>query len=137
LMRTLRRLRIPTLIFVNKIDRTGADPDRVLREIAAKLTPDVFQHGDGAATLDVLTRHDDALLTAYVAGPVPAGQTRAAMLAHLAAGRVHPVFAGSAITGAGVHELIDGIGSLLPGSDGDADGPLSGTMFKIERGAAG
>ena len=31
LMRTLRRLRIPTLIFVNKIDRAGADHDRALR----------------------------------------------------------------------------------------------------------
>src|SRR5215218_5239387 len=39
LMRTLRRLRIPTLIFVNKTDRAGADPARVRREIAAKLTP--------------------------------------------------------------------------------------------------
>ena len=32
LMRTLQRLRIPTLIFVNKIDRGGADDARVLRE---------------------------------------------------------------------------------------------------------
>ena len=30
LMRTLQRLRIPTLIFVNKIDRSGADYERVL-----------------------------------------------------------------------------------------------------------
>jgi ribosomal protection tetracycline resistance protein len=28
LMRTLQRLRIPTLLFVNKIDRAGADPRR-------------------------------------------------------------------------------------------------------------
>src|SRR3990167_10428313 len=34
LMRTLKRLHIPTLIFVNKIDRAGADDERVLREIA-------------------------------------------------------------------------------------------------------
>src|SRR5579883_1798636 len=39
LLRTLRRLRIPTVIFVNKIDRTGADDARVLRGIAEKLTP--------------------------------------------------------------------------------------------------
>src|SRR6185312_6417182 len=39
LMRALRRLRLPTLLFVNKIDRAGADPDRVVGEIAAKLTP--------------------------------------------------------------------------------------------------
>src|SRR5882672_7311462 len=39
LMRTLQRLRIPTLIFVNKIDRGGAGCDRVLRAIGEKLTP--------------------------------------------------------------------------------------------------
>src|SRR5579859_3849858 len=38
LMRALRRLHIPTLIFVNKIDRAGADTDRVLTQIADRLT---------------------------------------------------------------------------------------------------
>src|SRR5205085_2062603 len=38
LMRALRRLRVPTLLFVNKIDRRGADSRRVLAEIPAKLT---------------------------------------------------------------------------------------------------
>ena len=32
LMRALQRLGIPTLIFVNKIDRAGARHERVLRE---------------------------------------------------------------------------------------------------------
>src|SRR5829696_1053073 len=45
LMRALRRLRIPTLIFVNKIDRAGADCERVLREIAEKLTPAIIPMG--------------------------------------------------------------------------------------------
>src|ERR687894_2469881 len=39
LMRALQRLRIPTVLFVNKIDRGGADPDPVLRQIAEKLSP--------------------------------------------------------------------------------------------------
>src|SRR5512144_1985119 len=30
LFRALQRLHVPTLIFVNKIDRTGADPERAL-----------------------------------------------------------------------------------------------------------
>src|SRR5881392_1338528 len=33
LMRALRRLRLPTLVFVNKTDRTGADVERVRREL--------------------------------------------------------------------------------------------------------
>ena len=34
LMRALRRLRVPTLIFVNKIDRAGADVERVLGAVS-------------------------------------------------------------------------------------------------------
>src|SRR5258707_7738944 len=33
LLRTLKRLRIPTIVFINKVDRGGADPERVLHEI--------------------------------------------------------------------------------------------------------
>src|SRR5829696_5133084 len=39
LHRALRRLRVPTLFFVNKIDRLGADEHRVLDAIAQRLTP--------------------------------------------------------------------------------------------------
>src|SRR6266487_4641615 len=39
LMRALERLRVPTLMFVNKIDRRGADCERVLRAIGERLTP--------------------------------------------------------------------------------------------------
>src|SRR6185295_13155573 len=45
LMRTLQRLRIPTLIFVNKLDRGGADVERVLRDLATKLTPAIIPMG--------------------------------------------------------------------------------------------
>jgi ribosomal protection tetracycline resistance protein len=49
----------------------------------------------------------------------------------------HPVFFGSAITGAGVDALVAGITELLPSTDGDVEGPVSGTVFKVERGPAG
>ena len=45
LLRTLRRLRIPTLIFVNKIDRSGAQDDALLQSIADKLRPHVLPMG--------------------------------------------------------------------------------------------
>src|SRR4051795_701640 len=38
LMRTLRRLDIPTLLFVNKIDRSGARETSLLRDITRRLT---------------------------------------------------------------------------------------------------
>ncbi len=45
LMRTLRRLCIPVLIFINKIDRGGADDGRVLEEISGRLTRAVIAMG--------------------------------------------------------------------------------------------
>ena len=41
LFRALQRLRVPTLIFVNKIDRAGADDRRVVEAMARRLSPAV------------------------------------------------------------------------------------------------
>src|SRR5205823_11067563 len=45
LMRALRRLRVPTLMFVNKIDRRGARYERLLDEVGARLTPAIVPMG--------------------------------------------------------------------------------------------
>src|SRR6187200_372032 len=45
LMRALQRLRVPTVLFVNKIDRAGADYAAVLRQISQRLTPAVIAMG--------------------------------------------------------------------------------------------
>src|SRR3989442_8955531 len=45
LMRALQRLRVPTVMFVNKIDRRGAGYDRVLQSIAEGLTPAIVPIG--------------------------------------------------------------------------------------------
>src|SRR5690242_1375781 len=45
LLRALQRLRIPTLIFVNKIDRAGAQYGPLLRAIAGQLSPAIVAMG--------------------------------------------------------------------------------------------
>src|SRR3990170_6693187 len=52
LMRALQRLRVPTLIFVNKIDRGGAQYERLLQSIGEKLSPAIIPMGatDGLGT---------------------------------------------------------------------------------------
>src|SRR5262249_60326037 len=45
LMRALTRLRVPTLLFVNKIDRAGASDERVLRAIRERVTRAVVPVG--------------------------------------------------------------------------------------------
>ena len=161
LMRTLRRLSIPTLLFVNKIDRLGADDQRVLRQIADRLTPAAialgsatglgtraaqyhpFSSDDPAFTarlVELLAEHDDALLAAYVdggPGALPPERLRTALARQTAAGLVYPVLFGSAVTGAGVVELMAAIRELLPAACTDASAPPAGRVFKVERGVAG
>ncbi|MFE0380225.1 GTP-binding protein [Streptomyces inhibens] len=160
LMRTLQRLRIPTLIFVNKLDRRGAQDERILRSIAEKLTPAAVAMGavrglgtrsprftpygatDTAFTdrlAELLAEHDEALLAAYVeaAPALSYRRLRDELAAQTGRALVHPVFFGSAITGAGLAALSAGITELLPAAEGDAEGPVAGTVFKVERGPAG
>ncbi len=160
LMRALQRLRVPTLIFVNKIDRPGAGDERVLRDIADRLTPAIVPMGsptglgaraagfapsgpDDAAfrsrLAEALAERDEAILAAFVddeAG-VPYDRLRRALVDQTQRGLLHPVFFGSAITGAGVEAVMGGIAELLPSAAGDANAPVSGQVFKIERAPAG
>jgi ribosomal protection tetracycline resistance protein len=47
------------------------------------------------------------------------------------------VYFGSAITAVGVDALMAGLTELLPAVEGDVDGAVSGTVFKVERSPAG
>jgi ribosomal protection tetracycline resistance protein len=138
LMRALQRLGIPTLIFINKTDRRGADAQRVLRDIA-ELTPAIAPMDARERLLETLADHDDELLAAYVDDEVAVSdeQLRAGLATQTRRALVHPVFFGSARTGAGVEALMSGIAGLLPAGQGDAAGEVSGTVFKIERGRNG
>jgi ribosomal protection tetracycline resistance protein len=140
LFRTLQRLRIPTLLYVNKIDRLGADEKLVLRAIEDKLSPSIVPMGTTTAlgSRDASFRpyaFDELDLTAVAVHDLPLEERSITVLTKQA--RLHPVFFGSAITGAGVDVLTEGITELLPAIRPDADGPLAGTVFKIDRGAAG
>jgi len=86
-----------------------------------------------------LAEHDDAVLAAYLDGQAvtPGGWLRRKLAAQVKDALVHPVFFGSASTGAGVDVLLRGLAGLLPAAGGDASGPVSGRVFKVERGAAG
>jgi ribosomal protection tetracycline resistance protein len=152
LMRSLRRLGIPVLIFVNKIDRTGARGDALLAEIRAKLGVDVVavnaarDSGTPAArtvprawrseAAETLAEHDDDLLALLVDGREPdPGYLNDLLAAQTNAGRVHPVFFGSAITGQGTDRLATGLATLLrprPVTTTDT----SGLVFAVERGVA-
>ena len=160
LFRALQRLHVPTLIFVNKIDRAGADPERVLAELARRLSPGVVSLSrvrdagqptaavepvkldDPAARarlIEILAEHDEAILRAYVGddGTLSDARLDEGLAAQTRAGLVHPATFGSAARGIGLDPLLAAISELLVGAVGDPEGPVSGRVFKIERAASG
>ncbi|HEX4216203.1 MAG TPA: translation factor GTPase family protein [Candidatus Dormibacteraeota bacterium] len=155
LMRALSAVRLPTLLFVNKIDRSEARPAGVLEDIRRRLAvaavpldaveepgtrrASVRRIGlSEAGALAALAEHDEGLLGTYVDGaPMPEAELRGRLREQTARTTAYPVCFGSAVTGAGVEELLDGISDLLPPARGSAVEPLDGTVFKVERGASG
>src|SRR5699024_2342818 len=82
LMETLESHQIPTVLFVNKIDRVGADYRKVCESIKASLTEDICEMneiaGEGTSAVEVkqlnpktiewietLALHDEALLADF------------------------------------------------------------------------
>ena len=88
---------------------------------------------------DALADHDEALLAAFVQDETAVSyqRLRTGLVTAARQGLVHPVYFGSAMTGAGVAALTNGIRDFLPRAAGAADGPVAGTVFKVERGEAG
>ena len=158
LWRVLRRLAVPCAIFINKIDRRGADPARVRAEITrrlatadgARLLPltDVLAAGSPGAAVkpvsltdpgvtDVLTSGDDRLLRAAVDGPpITEAMALRSARAQVSRGAVVPVAAGSALTGAGVPDLLETLPRIMPWARQVTRGP-SGVIYKIEHGEHG
>src|SRR5207247_9309846 len=135
------------------IDRPGAGDERVLQAISERLTPAIVvmgstrELGTPAAEFapwpgthaafeerlaEVLAERSDAILGAYVADKpaLPYRRLAPELVAQTKRALVHPVFFGSAMTGAGVDALTAGIAELLPAAAGDVDGSVRGSVFK-------
>ncbi|HEX9334304.1 MAG TPA: GTP-binding protein, partial [Pseudonocardiaceae bacterium] len=154
LMRTLTAAKVPTLLFVNKIDRRGARHRDLLADIRRQLSPTAIalsepaglgtpaasatpHRPDTAELAEILAEHSDTVLASYVYGSVGDHLLRKELVAQAHGALVHPVFFGSAITGAGIDDLRTGITEFLPAAHGDDGDPLDGTVFAIERDPAG
>ena len=159
LLRALQRLRIPTIFFVNKIDRRGAQSDALIKRIRQKLTEHVVplykvEHiGSKDAIvrpndlqdaifrqdcIEQLARNDERFLPVYAGEKtISEGQIRSALLQQAREARLSPLFFGSALTGAGVNELLGQLGSFIPSSAGLVDAPLSGLVFKLDKETSG
>ncbi|AIQ39644.1 translation factor GTPase family protein [Paenibacillus sp. FSL R7-0297] len=153
----LRKLGIPTLIFVNKMDRIGADPAAVLTQARTYLSGDIVpvqqpfyrereyigaadlwsEGADAAARtelLEALAERDEELLELYMAGgTADLARWKRELAVRTAAGRMYPLVYGVAAKGLGVTALLDAMTQYFPRAGGDAEQPVSGIVYNIQR----
>jgi ribosomal protection tetracycline resistance protein len=148
--RALQRIGVPAVVFVNKMDRAGADMLRVVEQVRRRLTPSIVQlaraRGEGGRQVDVtpvpltdesvvasVAEGDDGLLARWVFRQhVQRSDVVRAIRLGVSRAALTPVVCGSAITGAGVPVLTRLLTELLPRAD-QGGGPVAGTVFAVDR----
>lgn len=143
-LRLLRRSDRPVIFFINKMDRAGADFERVCREIEQRLGCAPFPMNrlmEAGWTNDLqerLAEMDERLLEDYLEGRADAAQMEETLKNQFAQARLTPVFRGSALNGQGIDEFLDGLKRLLKEEGEDRRRqPFAARVYKIRHDAAG
>ncbi|MBQ8382507.1 MAG: TetM/TetW/TetO/TetS family tetracycline resistance ribosomal protection protein [Clostridia bacterium] len=153
LWNALRKLSIPTVIFLNKIDRAGSRTKEILSEMPERLAmvgvtllPMVEAVGEGSDGFAIATPADladrateaaaelcDDIALAYLEGEAVNPDLLEATLRQGVRGqKILPVYCGAAQKGLGVGEVLDGLLRFLPRASERSTDELSGLVYAIE-----
>ena len=142
LWRLLGHYGIPAFLFLNKIDRPGADAGRTMEQLRRRCSPaavllDGFSGVPDESLAEELASLDDSLLERYLEGGLEPEDWVPAMRRLVRERQLFPCFSGSALKGEGVRELLDGL-ELLTETDWEAreDLPFGALAYQVRRGAS-
>lgn len=135
LMRMLKARAIPTLIFLNKTDREGADVSRTMEQLRRLLSPDCVLMTEAAETVrEELAARDEVLLEAHFDGSAVRGDYLAGAQRAFAACNLYPVLTGSALMDQGVEQLMEAVAALGQTDYAERlDEPFSAKVYRVSR----
>ena len=128
---------IPTVIFINKMDRPGIDRDSLLKDIRDRLSDNCIElplPGDlKDDDLETIAMCDEALMERYLdtGGPIGTEEIAGLILNRL----LFPVYFGSALKLDGIDGLLDGLGEYTLMKEYPDD--FAARVFKITRDSQG
>ena len=106
LWRLLERYRLPVFIFINKMDRPGADRDEILQNLQQKLSPACLP---ADAEEETLALCNEGLMQEYLEGGTLTAERLAAAVARR---EWFPCFWGAALRQEGITGLLEGLDAL-------------------------
>lgn len=146
LFHALRKMNIPTVIFINKIDQAGVDLQSVVQSIRDKLSADiiikqtvslspeiVLEENTDIEAWDAVIENNDKLLEKYIAGePISREKLVREEQRRVQDASLFPVYYGSAKKGLGIQPLMDAVTGLFQPIGEQGSAALCGSVFKVE-----
>ena len=133
LWRLLERYRVPTFLFINKMDLPGADRQKLLAQLQEQLSPGCIDFSlEQEALAEAAALCDEALLESYLlTGTVTAGNLRGLIQSR----KLFPCCFGAALRLTGVEQLLAALEEYAPRRD--YPGEFAARVYKISRDAMG
>ena len=133
LWKLLERYRVPTFLFITKMDLPGPGKEALMGELTARLSEHCVDFGaQGDERLESVALCDEGAMEEYLSD----GAIGAETIRGLIAGRkLFPCFFGSGLKTEGVQELLDALAQYAPRPEYGPD--FAARVYKISRDAQG
>lgn len=139
----LRKYQVPTFFFINKVDRVGADVNRVMNDIRINFTSDIFDLSSMSANgtmseelIEFIAERDEGLFDFYLANGYDSHLWMDQLQAMVSKAIVFPVANGSALQDIGIESFLQKFDLLTVTAYRD-DHPFSGRVYKVRYDEAG
>ena len=155
----LKEMNTPSIFFINKLDRIGANPKNVLDDINKLLTnkfiplqiieslDSKFIQEDLFSTISsindskyssliedivsVLSEENEDIINEFYNKTLTVDKLKSEIIIQAKESKIYPVLFGVAIDGVGVKELLDGILNYIPAPKNLDNEPFSALVYKI------
>ncbi|MFL0364338.1 GTP-binding protein [Pseudobacillus sp. 179-B 2D1 NHS] len=134
----LKKHSIPVFFFINKIDRIGADVERVLDEIRAELSKDIVNLTEGfnkgemsEAMIEFIAERDEALLEQYINGSYEKDVWLHTMIKLIKKREIFPCASGSALQDIGISSFLEKLDELTV-THYSNDQAFAGRVYKVK-----
>ena len=131
----LKKYNVPTFFFINKLDRTGANLEKVLEEIREDLTSDICYinklNNLEEELIEFISERDDNLLERYLNGDYNEMEWIYNLKKLIKERKIYPCLSGSALQDDGIEEFIN-IFNQLSFSEYKENDNFSGRVYKIK-----
>ncbi|PJI07493.1 MULTISPECIES: elongation factor G [Clostridium] len=130
----LRKYKVPTIFFINKMDRVGSDSEKVIDEIKRSLTKDIFHFEGQEMSQDIIefiAERDDNICEIYLNSGYEKDLWMSSMKKMINKNKIFPCFTGSALEDSGIDYFLEKL-HMITYTKYNSNEDFCGLVYKIK-----